>query len=125
MNKLASDVGQSLDLSSNNSIRLVVEKETTSTMEKVNELVGYRVEVYSTSDVLSSDIKETHIYARVWHGNQDVTNEIDASRFTWSRVSQDPTADEIWNENHIGIKDFTATTLDVWYSATYTCELKE
>lgn len=124
-NKLASDVGESLDLSSNKSIRLIVETETSTTMEKVNELVGYRVEIYSTSDILSSDIKETHIYARVWHGNQDVTNEIDASKFVWYRVSQDPTADEIWNENHIGIKDFTATTLDVWYSATYTCELKE
>jgi len=89
----------------------------------IDAMIGYRVEIRSTSDILSSDIKETTVYAQVFHGSQNVTDVLDASRFVWTRVSQDPTADEIWNANHIGVKSFTATTLDIWYSATYTCEL--
>lgn len=91
--------------------------------EAVDQKVPYRVDIISTSDILSSDIQQIEIYAIVWKGVENVTEQIDASRFVWKRISQDSTADEIWNKNHLGIKRFTVTTQDVWYSATYTCEI--
>lgn len=91
--------------------------------EAVDSKVAYRVDIRSTSDILSSAIQQAELYAIVWKGTEDVTDSIDASRFIWKRVSQDTTADAIWNKNHSGIKRFTITAQDVWYSATYTCDI--
>lgn len=91
--------------------------------EAVDKKVPYRVDIISTSDILSSAIQQVEIYAIVWKGTENVTDDIDESRFVWKRVSQDTTSDEIWNKKHTGIKRFTVTAQDVWYSATYTCEI--
>ena len=73
----------------------------------------------------SAFIWTTTLTARVWHGSQNVTNDIPASRFQWKRKSADETADNIWNAAHTGMKSITLTTRDVLYSATYDCELTE
>ena len=62
---------------------------------------------------------------RVWHGSENVTDKLAASRFEWKRVSSDSTADAMWNANHKDLKSITLTTTEVLYSATYTCELSE
>ena len=93
--------------------------------DNVEVLVGYRVEIVSTSDILSDDIPQTTLRARVWHGSQDVTDSIPASRFRWTRVTSDSTADTLWNNNHKGVKSITLGKADVLYSATYNCELEE
>ena len=90
---------------------------------EIDELVGYRLEIISTSDILSSDITTTTLSVRIWHGNQNVTDDIPASRINWTRVSSDSTADRIWNNNHKGMKSFILGTTDVLYSATYNCEM--
>lgn len=52
-NHLAADVGQSLDLSSNESITLTVNKQ-------VDKAIGYRLEIYSEQgDVLSDRVPQT------------------------------------------------------------------
>ena len=118
-NKLASDVGESLDLSSNESITLKVERT-------VEEAVGYRVELYTRQgDVLSDYVPSTTIQARVWHGNTEITATLPASCFAWKRSSQDATADRIWNASHIGVKEITLTKADVLFSATYSCEISD
>lgn len=91
----------------------------------MNELVGHRLEIISTSDILSDAIQTTTLTARVWHGSQDVTTTIPAQRFKWKRVSADSTADNLWNAAHTGLKSITLTVLDVQYSATYSCELTD
>jgi len=123
--KISSSFGETLDLSSNKGINLKVSSIKNEIENKVEDLVGYRMEIISTSDILSSDIQTTTLFARVWHGSENVTDSIPASKFAWKRVSSDSTADRIWNENHAGIKTFTLTTMDVLYSATYTCELSK
>lgn len=90
---------------------------------EMDTLIGHRMEIVSTSDILSDAIQNTTLTARVWHGSQDVTDTIPASRFNWKRVSADSTADNIWNALHTGMKTITLTVLDVQYSATYSCEL--
>lgn len=97
--------------------------ENYATKDDVDDMIGYRMEIISTSDVLSSDITSTTLSARVWHGNQNVTADLPASRFQWKRISSDTYGDEIWNNQHSGLKAITINTLDVYYSATYYCEL--
>ena len=118
-NKLAADVGETLDLSSNESITLKVEKT-------VDEAVGYRVELYTKQgDVLSDYVPSTTIQARVWHGNTEITHLLPEQRFIWKRSSHDATADSIWNSNHRGMKEISLTKVDVLYSATYTCNISD
>ena len=118
-NHLAADVGQSLDLSSNTSIKMTVESA-------VVNAVGYRVEIYSQrGDVLSQYVPTTTLKARVWKGNNEVTDTITPSRFVWSRQSNDETADRVWAAAHTGVKEITLTTTDVLFSATYSCDIMD
>jgi len=116
---VAADFGKTLDLSSNTGINQRVQKVYTD----MDTLLGYRLEIISSSDILSDSIQSTALSVRVWHGSQNVTDTIDAARFRWIRTSADPTADELWNAAHVGMKAFTLTVRDVLYSATYNCEL--
>jgi phage minor structural protein len=116
---LAAEVGESLNLSSNKSINSKVE----TIYADMDNLIGYRIEIISTSDILSSAIRQTVLSARVWHGSEDVTDTIPAERFAWSRISSDETADRLWNAAHTGVKSIQLTVLDVQYSATYQCDL--
>ncbi|MBQ6233596.1 MAG: phage tail protein [Clostridia bacterium] len=118
-NHVSADFGQTLDLSSNTGINQRVER----VYSDMDELVGFRIEIISTSDILSEDIQNTTLTARVWHGSQNVTADIPAARFQWKRKSADSTADAIWNNAHTGMKSILLTTRDVLYSATYDCEL--
>ena len=118
---ITSDFGQTLDLSSNAGINLRVEK----VYEDMDALIGHRLEIVSTSDILSDAIQNTTISARVWHGSQDVTGTFPAQRFNWKRASADSTADNLWNVAHSGLKSITLSVLDVQYSATYSCELTD
>ena len=70
-------------------------------------------------------MKNTTLRARVYHGSKEVTNNIAASRFHWKRTSADATADVLWNSAHTGVKQFQLTNADVFFSATYTCEISD
>ena len=105
-------IGNSLDLSANQSIQLTVKKA-----------VGYRVEVVASSNVLSTEIPRTVIAARVWQGKDEVTEALPAERFAWTRVSADTVADELWAASHKGVKEIELTTLDVYHAATYYCHI--
>ena len=105
-------IGNSLDLSANQSIQLTVKKA-----------VGYRVEVVASSNVLSTEIPRTVIAARVWQGKDEVTEALLAERFAWTRVSADTVADELWAASHKGVKEIELTTLDVYHAATYYCHI--
>ena len=119
---LSSDVGQSLDLTGNEGIQLMVSRTKTEILDEVDEQIGYRVEIVSTSDVLSDEVNSTTLTARVWHGNKNVTDDMAASCFNWKRRTTDSAADSVWNETHKGMKSITVTVRDVYYSATYDCE---
>ena len=95
--------------------------------EYIDEQLGYRIEVLSTSNILSSDIPEITIYTRVYKGPTDITADLPDNVFHWTRVSDDAFADNIWNNNPVnqGRKMFTLSTLDVYYSATFTCSIVE
>lgn len=112
VNKLASDVNTDLDLSSNTSINM-----------KIETSLAYKLEIISTSDVLSKDITSTTLTAKVMKGTRDVTNDIPATRFNWKRHTNDAAADATWNSTHTGMKSISLGCSDVNYSATYECEV--
>ena len=118
---VSADFGQTLDLSSNTGINQTVAR----VYSDMDTLIGYRLEIISTSDLLSEDIRSTTLTARVWHGSENVTADIPGTRFRWKRVSSDSTADGLWNAAHTGVKSITLTVQDILYSATYTCELED
>ena len=109
---LSSEVGRDLDLTSNTSINLKIETE-----------LAYKLEIISTSDILSKDITSTTLTAKVWKGKNEVTNDIAASRFNWKRYTSDSAADATWNNSHRGMKSISLGCSDVDYSATYSCEV--
>ena len=118
---VTADFGKTLDLTSNVGINQRVEAIYTD----MDTLIGYRLEVVSTADVLSVAVKNTTLTARVWHGSEDVTASIPAARFRWIRTTEDATADQLWNASHTGVKSIQLSVTDVLYSATYQCELSD
>ena len=118
---VTADFGKTLDLTSNVGINQRVE----AIYSDVDTLIGYRLEVVSTADVLSVAVKNTTLTARVWHGSEDVTASIPAARFRWIRTTEDATADQLWNASHTGVKSIQLSVTDVLYSATYQCELSD
>lgn len=57
--------------------------------------------------------------------NIDVTDEYDASCFTWTRTSRDHDADMYWNDQHsTGAKVITITANDVRINADFQCKFE-
>lgn len=67
---------------------------------------------------------QTTLTAIVRQGPNDITSTIDNTRFVWTRISDDPTADQTWNQNHINIgPTITVTVNDVTGRATFNCDV--
>lgn len=111
---------------SEDGIRSIVESTTYTKAvidDKIEDSLAYRVDIVATSDILSASVQSTTLTAIAWKGNQDITNTLPATAFSWTRTSSDSTADEQWNAAHHNMKSITVTTQDIVYSATYSCEL--
>jgi phage minor structural protein len=84
----------------------------------------YKLDIIATRGVmLSPSVPSTQLMARVYCGSEDVTEQTASSRFVWTRISNDATADVIWNINHYGMKNITITTGDVMVQASFRCDL--
>lgn len=88
--------------------------------------VVYKVEIFSTQGVVFKNQQvSTILIARVYKGKVDVTDEIDANYFIWTRISDDPEADFLWNQSHAGgRKQLEITYQDVGNRATFSCEIQ-
>lgn len=133
-NKLAADVGQSLDLSSNIAITSRVTKTEIMTDPEIQEALKgedggspYTVQIISENGLLfKNGVVSTILRAKIYHGDKEITDSIDDNRFQWTRFSADAAADTIWNsKNASGRKFIVITTEDVYLKATFICELKE
>jgi hypothetical protein len=89
----------------------------------MDALLGYRIEIAAGTVFLTENIRSTTLTAHVWHGNEDVTDTIPASRFQWRRQSEDSMADAVWNDAHQGLKSVLVSTADVLRQASFNCEL--
>lgn len=85
----------------------------------------YKTEVLSTQgNAFKNGIIDTWLYAVVYKGTKDVTADIDANRFRWTRTSSDTNADIAWNNKYFGgAKEIKITIEDVYHRATFTCDI--
>lgn len=96
--------------------------------QKANEIennVTYEIDILSSNGVIFKNGNiNTVLEARVYHGANDITDTILASKIIWTRTSQDPAGDVVWNNAHsTGTKTITITSSDVNVRATFSCKL--
>lgn len=116
-NKLSSDVGSKLDLSSNESIKLTVQ-------DAIDSTTTYQLKIISDNGLFfSNDISEITLSAKVFANGEDKTKNYEASAFSWFRTSGDAQADEVWNSKHTGTNSVTILSSDMESSATYECRI--
>ncbi len=102
-NKLASDVGESLDLSSNESVKISVKNA-------IDGIVNYEVKIAADNGYfLTDDVAQTTLTASVYGNGEDVTSQFDASAFKWSEGSGTETA---------GVQSLTVAA-----AGTYKCQI--
>lgn len=96
-------------------------------IKDIKNNIVYKVEIISTNGIIfKNDNISTTLEAHVYHGTIDVTETIDASRFRWTRISDDKLGDVNWNNDHLnGSKTITITSADVDKRATFNCEILE
>lgn len=93
--------------------------------EKQWEQTAYKVDIISSKGLIfRNNTINTILYAKVYRGGIDITDELDENRFRWTRISEDAAADMIWNNEHAsGKKYIEITHLDVQARATFNCEV--
>lgn len=86
---------------------------------------SYRVEIISTKgNIFKNNIINTILYAKVYRGETEITDDVAISRFRWTRVSDDSYSDNLWNQNHFsGTTSVSITSDDVIQRATFSCQL--
>ena len=89
--------------------------------------IAWKIDIISTNGlVFKNGIMSTTLKAIVYKGKKDVTNELSASKFIWTRTSKDENSDNEWNNNHgKGVKQIDITANDVYQRATFTCEIND
>lgn len=72
---------------------------------------------------LNGDV-DTVLSAHFFYGTEELTDRIDIWGFQWTRVTDDPIADQYWNAN-VGknTKSVTLTGTMVWRKATFFCDV--
>ena len=89
--------------------------------------IAWKINIISTNGmVFKNSVLNTVLKAIVYKGKNNVTDQIDASRFTWKRVSKYEEDDIKWNETKgKGVKEITLSTSDVYQRATFICEIED
>ena len=87
--------------------------------------IAWKLEIISSNgNIFKNNIVDTVLSARVYKGRKDMTDELPASSFRWTRTSMNPTRDARWNNaDGIGVKSITITREDINQRATFTCEV--
>lgn len=87
----------------------------------------YTVTIFSTNgNMFKNGITQTELYAKVYKGSLEVTDQLDSSKFKWTRVSNNEVSDIAWANNHLaGSKTIVVTEEDVFERATFNCTILE
>ena len=89
--------------------------------------IAWKVEIISSNGyIFKNNIIDTILSAKVYKGKKDMTDELDASKFTWKRTSLNRERDARWNDlEGVGVKQITITKEDINQRATFSCEISE
>lgn len=96
---------------------------TQSTLQDIESQKMYRVVVESDNGNIfkNGDVNCT-LSCRVYSWDDEITNDINAANFTWTRKSKNSTDDAQWNANHSGgTKTITITPSDVYGRSVFYC----
>lgn len=87
----------------------------------------YYVLIVSTNgSTFRNGVIDSWLEARVFQGDDDITDLIDANRFKWTRISEDMNADTAWNNKYFGgTKKIKITTEDVFRRAVFNCDITD
>lgn len=94
-------------------------------VDKVEDVISnknlYRIEIISSNgNLFKNGNINTLLSLRLYNWDKNVTDEFDANRFRWSRVSEDVEGDELWNQAHFGgTKKVQVNSEDVKVRATF------
>lgn len=66
----------------------------------------------------------TILTATVFKGSHDITAQVPYNAFNWTRLSDNPDGDKVWNEMHTAVgNQITVTGADVYRCAVFGCEV--
>ena len=109
-------------------IELRVEKKVyEKEIEEVRRNVTLKVEIISSNGFFfRNGFGTTVLEARVYKGSENITDQINAALFRWTRSSDDAAGDVIWNQNNAsGRKTIQISSDDVQVRATFNCDILE
>lgn len=103
-------------------------KEVTEVSDRITTIEEQKmlrlVIISSNGNIFKNGNVKTLLSAVVYSWDKDITDTLDANQFIWTRVSEDPEADKVWNEQHFGgAKSVVITGADVKVRATFYCDL--
>lgn len=100
-------------------------KEQNDRITEIENKKMYRLVISSSNgNIFKNGEIATTLYATVFSWDTNITEELDDNQFIWTRVSDDPDADKVWNADHFsGSKSVEITTEDVHVRATFFCDL--
>lgn len=96
---------------------------TTEALDEINSQKMYRVTIESNNgNIFKNGDIDCTLSCRVYSWDDEITDDINASNFTWTRKSKDTAGDVQWNANHSGgAKTLTITPADVYGRSVFYC----
>lgn len=87
----------------------------------------YDVDIISANGLLfKNGVIQTTLTAVVYRGEDNVTEQLDANQFRWTKINADGSLDKTWNTIHAGgTKSITVTSEDIYRRATFNCDIVE
>ena len=116
---LVGDGGTSTNIPTKNEVYNKVEID--DKFQEIEERHMYRIEIHSSNGVIfKNGIINTILSVKLYNWDKEITEEVDPTRFIWTRISNDQQGDLVWNNQHaIGSKSVSITASDVKARATF------
>ena len=96
---------------------------TTEAIDEINNQKMYRAEIVSNNgNIFKNGNISCTLSCKVYSWDSDITDEINAANFKWTKINNDGTQDTVWNTIHFGgSKSITITPSDVYIRGTFVC----
>jgi hypothetical protein len=84
----------------------------------------YTIEIMSDGPTaITSTNDSVTLTCKVYAWDADITDQLDASLFSWIRSSKNSELDAGWNADHIGMKTIEITAKDFYEKASFRCDV--
>ena len=96
---------------------------TTDALDEINSQKMYRVTIESNNgNIFKNGDIDCTLSCRVYSWDDEITDDINAANFKWTRKSKNTADDTQWNANHSGgAKTITITPADVYGRSVFYC----